>query len=60
MFEIARERGRGDRIGQLNPTGRYGVPEGACMIPLLRRDLSRKVGNGKNTAAIPLRKAWIL
>lgn len=28
MFEVARERGRGDRIGQLNPMGRYGVPEG--------------------------------
>jgi hypothetical protein len=28
IFDNARERGTGDRVGQLNPMGRYGVPEG--------------------------------
>lgn len=27
VFDAARERGTADRIGQLNPSGRYGVPE---------------------------------
>lgn len=27
VFEMARERGRAGAIGQLNPTGRYGVAE---------------------------------
>ena len=28
MFNAARQRGTARKIGQLNPTGRYGVPEG--------------------------------
>ena len=28
MFDAARKRGNAGKIGQLNPTGRYGVPEG--------------------------------
>ena len=27
VFDMARERGAGSKIGQLNPTGRYGVAE---------------------------------
>lgn len=27
-FEYARQRGTGAKIGQLNPLGRFGVPEG--------------------------------
>jgi len=28
MFDAARKRGTEAKIGQLNPTGRHGVPEG--------------------------------
>lgn len=29
-FDYAREKGTAGKIGQLNPTGRFGIPEGAC------------------------------
>lgn len=28
LFDQASERGTKDKVGQLNPLGRYGVPEG--------------------------------
>ena len=28
IFDQARKRGTSDKVGQLNPMGRYGVPEG--------------------------------
>ncbi len=30
-FDYARSRGTDGKIGQLNPLGRYGVPEGECL-----------------------------
>jgi len=32
VFEGARKRGNADKIGQMNPTGRYGVPEGDSLL----------------------------
>jgi hypothetical protein len=35
LFEQARARGTEDKVGQLNPMGRYGVPEGTpCLLYL--------------------------
>ena len=31
-FEFARQRGTTSKIGQLNPTGRYGVAEGTLKV----------------------------
>ena len=36
MFNAARERGNAPKLGQLNPTGRYGVAEGASHSLVLR------------------------
>jgi hypothetical protein len=35
MFTAARERGNAAKIGQLNPTGRYGVAEGVSILSLV-------------------------
>ena len=32
VFDQARQRGKIDKIGQINPSGRYGVPEGASVL----------------------------
>jgi NAD(P)-dependent dehydrogenase (short-subunit alcohol dehydrogenase family) len=32
VFDHARQRGTADKIGQLNPMGRYGVAEGAALL----------------------------
>ena len=32
MFDGARERGKTGKIGQLNPTGRYGVAQGTYFV----------------------------
>lgn len=32
MFDAARERGSGGKLGQLNPMGRYGIPQGTYYI----------------------------
>lgn len=34
VFDRARQRGTADRVGQLNPLGRYGVAEGTLLYPL--------------------------
>lgn len=28
VFDFARQRGKGNKLGQLNPLGRYGLPQG--------------------------------
>ena len=33
-FDQARQRGNADKIGQINPLGRYGVPEGTFILSL--------------------------
>ena len=35
VLEHARQRGTADKVGQLNPLGRYGVAEGAESLPTL-------------------------
>jgi NAD(P)-dependent dehydrogenase (short-subunit alcohol dehydrogenase family) len=35
VFDHARKRGTGDRVGQLNAMGRYGVPEGVACFSIL-------------------------
>jgi NAD(P)-dependent dehydrogenase (short-subunit alcohol dehydrogenase family) len=32
VFDRARQRGTADRVGQLNPLGRYGVAEGTSLL----------------------------
>lgn len=32
VFDNARQRGTGDKIGQINPLGRYGVAEGTSLL----------------------------
>jgi NAD(P)-dependent dehydrogenase (short-subunit alcohol dehydrogenase family) len=34
VFDQARQRGNADKIGQINPLGRYGVPEGTSVLSL--------------------------
>jgi hypothetical protein len=38
VFDRARQRGTADKVGQLNPMGRYGVAEGTFFIPSIRGD----------------------
>ena len=41
IFDYARSRGNANRIGQLNPLGRYGVAEGAsCLRFIYKRSTS--------------------
>lgn len=44
MFDAARERGNTSKIGQLNPMGRYGVPQGMYVVQTLlpRADHARR------------------
>jgi short-subunit dehydrogenase len=35
VFDRARQRGNVDKVGQLNPLGRYGVPQGDSVLYLL-------------------------
>jgi NAD(P)-dependent dehydrogenase (short-subunit alcohol dehydrogenase family) len=35
VFDHARQRGTADKVGQLNPMGRYGVAQGTSLLYLL-------------------------
>ena len=45
IFENAHKRGNTDKVGQLNPTGRYGVPEGDSLSYHLYSSLAADLVN---------------
>lgn len=51
MFDLARQRGTAERIGQLNPMGRYGVAEGTRSIRLASSAVPRR----RNLVRVPSR-----